>query len=1241
MNFKFRFRLGLMVLAVLSAFTFLPNTSASSLKADLIHSVFSYPSMFQANTFKFPDKLMKKPAHNISKEEKEKKQEIEIKNSRDFAPIKEEKIKPEKPVHEDQIKPVIKPLPILEEGNPDKVKPVQDTKPVEFFEEVKPIKPVKPFQESTKPQQIKPPIIFEEPIQTAEPIEINETIKPVLNTKPYQTKPPIKPEDIKPTPTKPPVKPIKFDLKLLTQKFSEIFKEKQKKEDNKPKISRDFPNLIKNVPKAKGNKDNKEVPKYQQFLNNLRDRNFFDFLTRKDPKFESKPIINPVIKHENVVFTPTGDRNNTIDAGARQVTIGQFKLRNNTSDDVLVRKMFFSNIGSGNLDDLVNFSLYMNGMQVSTNVRFNNNSVSIYLSSNAVIPHNETREFFVIADISREARPESTFQFKFGAIELTNINTHEEFNPVDTRGNPIDGDTLMNYIIVEPHSTDINVRRVDGFNDIENAVAGSMDITFMKFAIENSSNNDIMVNSISVKLIGTGAVTNNYQNFTGSLFVNGMQVGSAQTFDPVTGLATFNNLSISVSGVGQEVVDVVVDTIELDQAPYVSNNASAVAGSNVINATTNTNLHAGDQIVISSDGTAAGNNAEIVTVAQDTPAGSTQIPVNETIMNSHYGDIVAFTSNVLPTAKIAITNVEAWSGNIINLVPVYEDHILLGDGHSDTMGDGNCNGGTADNYLCGATFNLIQSGMLNIAETGQFSPRILVAGETNAGVFQVRFSAANDEVQVKDIYLKNSFGNQFDASAYFKLYNESGQLLATEQLINGKLHFDINFNRIIVPNNRTTIATIKADVNSITNSYQTAKRLKLELDTSRGQNGIEAVTSSTGSDLSGSEISGNAIGSEFVVYKTKFTLDRIPTTNTALTSGIHKEIFRFKITPDAAGHVLLGRIPFVTSTSSANINIDNVTVEDAINSNTTYNTDYINYGYNTKQYIVLFNNLLVNSPKEFVVYADININGTINNNDEIFSQLSMNDYSIYSNPFMLPTNFTFSTIPSGIGKDIIWADGSDSTGNEGYLGGYLCHPDSSATSLTFNGTTQTNSQNAQSINLHAGWNLISSYIIPNDNSVESVFSELSRRRILEQVNDQQKVFNPNLPNYLNTLQTFEGGKGYFVKVNRDTILNIYGDNFVTLPYTQNLKEGWNLIGYPRDTTASNILCMLHEIYGNADILEEVKDEYGNRLYRNGNNNGDSTDWTDEIGGFTPGKAYWIKVNQNSSINITDNSLPCI
>jgi len=91
-----------------------------------------------------------------------------------------------------------------------------------------------------------------------------------------------------------------------------------------------------------------------------------------------------------------------------------------------------------------------------------------------------------------------------------------------------------------------------------------------------------------------------------------------------------------------------------------------------------------------------------------------------------------------------------------------------------------------------------------------------------------------------------------------------------------------------------------------------------------------------------------------------------------------------------------------------------------------------------------------------------------------------------------------------------------------------------------------------------------------------------------------------------------------------------------------VQPGWNLIGYPRESTASNMLCMLYEIYNaNDDILEVVKDENGNRLYKNGNTTGTSNDWTDEIGGFTPGEGYWIKVNQNSSINITNDSLPCI
>lgn len=758
---------------------------------------------------------------------------------------------------------------------------------------------------------------------------------------------------------------------------------------------------------------------------------------------------NCVLNEQNDVIFNTKGHDTTIEAGQEDEEIGRFKLENNIEDDVHFRKMYFDNIGSGDLGYLRNFGLYMNGEEISTEVYMQRGGVMVYLNRDSVIPRGESREFSVIADISRETRPESTFQFRFGAIELTNMNTQEEFNPVDTAGNPLNGDnsTLKKYTIGDIISNSaVTFTRTDGFNNNEVMVAGVTDATFMKFVMDNNDSGDVVVNSISAKLIGTGAAASNYSNFTGALFVDGQQIGSTHTFDSTSGAANFNDIEITIPSAGQEEVTVVVDTIEDvagNSRAVINTNSNAISGNNTITANGGTQIYlsAGSHIVISTDGTTTGPGAEILTVADNTIIGSNSIIVDEVVTNSHIGEIISLLNQQNSTAKAAITAANITNMAVGSQVNAYEDNILLGDNNTDTTGDGNCNGGTADNYLCGATFTFIQSGTLNVVETGELYSDIIVAGETNVPVWKIRFSTINDEVHIKDLYLKNQFGSQFDDSANFKLYNEAGQLLAIEQMIGGKIHFELNSNQIIVPENSNTYVTVKVDVRDINDVQQTAKRLQLMLDTDPPHtSGMEALTGSTGSDLEQSAISGEATGVEFVAYKTKFTLDRIPTANTTLVNGVHQEIFRFRVTPDMAGDFFLGRVP-LNIVKNGNLNINSLIAEDAQDANKVYPIDS-----NGQSHVVMFNDLLINSAKEYIVYADIS---SANQEWEHISTQLKQD-TAYMGTYNEPNDFTINTTPIGTDKGIMWSDYSNPAGNDDYLGGYLLHPDTTSTGLSAN-----------------------------------------------------------------------------------------------------------------------------------------------------------------------------------------------
>jgi hypothetical protein len=105
------------------------------------------------------------------------------------------------------------------------------------------------------------------------------------------------------------------------------------------------------------------------------------------------------------------------------------------------------------------------------------------------------------------------------------------------------------------------------------------------------------------------------------------------------------------------------------------------------------------------------------------------------------------------------------------------------------------------------------------------------------------------------------------------------------------------------------------------------------------------------------------------------------------------------------------------------------------------------------------------------------------------------------------------------------------------------------------------------IPLKMGWNLISTIINPINNSPEIVFQDAIDNNSLEvvtgYVNQQGVFFDPDGPPFLNTLTTINSEAGYWVKVNQDTEIKIYGgwgDGWNWWPPEVFLTAGWNLVG---------------------------------------------------------------------------------
>ena len=100
------------------------------------------------------------------------------------------------------------------------------------------------------------------------------------------------------------------------------------------------------------------------------------------------------------------------------------------------------------------------------------------------------------------------------------------------------------------------------------------------------------------------------------------------------------------------------------------------------------------------------------------------------------------------------------------------------------------------------------------------------------------------------------------------------------------------------------------------------------------------------------------------------------------------------------------------------------------------------------------------------------------------------------------------------------------------------------------------------IPLYQGWNLISTRLTPNQNNIESIFSSLSPNNLLfvTGFNNGVSIYDPNGLPFLNTLNQFDDGYGYWVKVNQDDTLVIDGTP-ISHDFIPPYNAGWNLVGY--------------------------------------------------------------------------------
>jgi len=213
------------------------------------------------------------------------------------------------------------------------------------------------------------------------------------------------------------------------------------------------------------------------------------------------------------------------------------------------------------------------------------------------------------------------------------------------------------------------------------------------------------------------------------------------------------------------------------------------------------------------------------------------------------------------------------------------------------------------------------------------------------------------------------------------------------------------------------------------------------------------------------------------------------------------------------------------------------------------------------------------------------------------------------------------------GVDFIWTTDIGSVDSNGLLTAQLMPGSGTVTALygILSAAASVNIvMNSFLINIHAGWNLLSTTLVPWDTYIPNLLASIDGQydRVLwydPQDANPWRSFRVGSP--LNTLTDINNTMGFWLHATADTVLTIYG----SLPGNTSIQlhAGWNLVGYPSmvPTPASDALA------GTGADQIAVYNSVSPFLI----------DGITDLSSVTmvPGAGYWVHVNASGSWNVTN------
>jgi hypothetical protein len=166
--------------------------------------------------------------------------------------------------------------------------------------------------------------------------------------------------------------------------------------------------------------------------------------------------------------------------------------------------------------------------------------------------------------------------------------------------------------------------------------------------------------------------------------------------------------------------------------------------------------------------------------------------------------------------------------------------------------------------------------------------------------------------------------------------------------------------------------------------------------------------------------------------------------------------------------------------------------------------------------------------------------------------------------------------------------------------------------------------------LQEDYNLVSFFCITLQQEVGNVTQNITQIQAIfeyqEGALDAWKSYNPDLPSYvIQDLVTLSRKEGYWIEMKAPEEILIPGG--LRVPTSIDLSDGWNLVGYPTNTS-KNITISLLSLYGNYSEVRSFNPATQSFLSHTPPAGGGLTT-TD------PYQGYWIKINNSNEVWIVD------